>query len=67
MRREFEVSANEPKEMLEGWAKGGAASQKERFGLVRIFTQSRRAAEGLIRVSEGILRDGSIFGGPFYA
>jgi hypothetical protein len=39
---------------------------QERFGLVQIFTQSRRAAEMLIGKSDYILRD-EIFGGPFYA
>jgi hypothetical protein len=34
--------------------------RRDGFGLVRIFTQSRRVAEIFFRVSEGVLRDGSI-------
>jgi hypothetical protein len=60
------MGADEPNDMWEGKAKGGGSLPRERFGLVQIFTQSRRAAEMLIGKSDCILRD-EIFGGTFYA
>jgi hypothetical protein len=51
--------------MVEGNAKVGKSAQGVRFRLVRIFTQSRGAAESVMGKREGFLRDG-IFGGPFH-
>jgi hypothetical protein len=61
-----EMGAAEPNERFMGKAKVGKASRKAGLGLVRIFTQRRRAAEMLRCMSDCILRD-DIFGGPFYA
>jgi hypothetical protein len=52
-----DVDAAEPKGSLKGKTKGGKPVRRERFGLVQIFTQRRRAAEMLIGMSVGFLCD----------
>lgn len=53
----FRLGADEPNKRLEGWAKGEVFLRRAGFGLVRIFTQSRKAAEGLTGMSDGLLRE----------
>jgi hypothetical protein len=62
-----DVDAAEPNGSLKGKAKGAKPESRERFELARIFTQRRRDAEMLIGISDCVLRDAEIFGGPFTA